>query len=449
MRNRCAGQVNAGIHKLTAGSGYLYLVRQVAAHDRTHGPESLGDYYSSKGETPGRWGGRGLAGLSAGSDNWTHRRRGPAVVGDRGLRGHRRPDEGPVRAGSSPERFGVDQATHCPRARKNSALTATTLGRPFRVNAGETELQQRLAEAYRDHNLSVGAHWNAAIDESVRAQMRTDIATEMFEEQHRRAPLDERELTGFIARGTRDQTTSVAGYDMTFTPVKSVSALYALCPEPIAKQIEECHSKAVQDALDFLQDQAAYTRIGAQASPKSTPKGSSPPSFCTAIPAPRTPGLHTHVAISNKVRARGTDGIARWYALDGRPLYASTVAASELYNSRLEAYLGQVLGMRFAARGDAREGKREVREVVGVSRELNELWSSRRAAIDAEYAVLAKKFQAAHGREPTTRSRSRCSNKPPWPPATPNTNPARWPSNAQSGAPKPSACWAATKRSTR
>lgn len=403
VRTRCAGGVNAGIHKLTAGSGYLYLVRQVAAHDRTHGPESLGDYYSSKGETPGRWGGRGLAGLAAGSENWTR-----TDSGDRlwSLEEGSEVTEDQMKAlfglGVHPNAAALTKQLIAQGARKNSALTATSLGRPFRVNAGETELQQRLALAYRDHNLSIGAHWNAAIDESLRAQMRTQIATEMFEEQHRRAPLDERELTGFIARGTRDQTTSVAGYDMTFTPVKSVSALYALCPEPIAKQIEECHSKAVQDALDFLQDQAAYTRIGAQGIAQVDTEGFITASFLHRDTRASDPGLHTHVAISNKVRARGTDGISRWYALDGRPLYASTVAASELYNSRLEAYLGQVLGMRFAARGDAREGKREVREVVGVSRELNELWSSRRAAIDAEYAVLAKKFQAAHGREPTT-----------------------------------------------
>ena len=50
-----------GLHKLTAGDGYLYLIRQVAAGDATdRGRPSLADYYSSKGETPGRWMGRGL-----------------------------------------------------------------------------------------------------------------------------------------------------------------------------------------------------------------------------------------------------------------------------------------------------------------------------------------------------------------------------------------------------
>ncbi|GAT11679.1 TrwC relaxase [Mycolicibacterium novocastrense] len=43
------------LHKLTAGDGYLYLVRQVAAADSTErGRSTLADYYSAKGESPGR-----------------------------------------------------------------------------------------------------------------------------------------------------------------------------------------------------------------------------------------------------------------------------------------------------------------------------------------------------------------------------------------------------------
>ena len=52
------------LHKLTAGDGYQYLIRQVVALDDTRrGRASLADYYSSKGETPGRWMGGGLASL--------------------------------------------------------------------------------------------------------------------------------------------------------------------------------------------------------------------------------------------------------------------------------------------------------------------------------------------------------------------------------------------------
>ena len=49
------------IHKLTAGDGYSYLTRQVAALDATDkGHTGLSDYYSQQGESPGRWLGSAL-----------------------------------------------------------------------------------------------------------------------------------------------------------------------------------------------------------------------------------------------------------------------------------------------------------------------------------------------------------------------------------------------------
>ncbi len=50
------------VHKLTAGEGYTYLTRRVAAHDATsRGFGGLGSYYSEHGEAPGVWIGRGCA----------------------------------------------------------------------------------------------------------------------------------------------------------------------------------------------------------------------------------------------------------------------------------------------------------------------------------------------------------------------------------------------------
>ena len=52
------------IHKLTAGSGYDYLTRQVAALDATaKGHVGLASYYTEHGESPGVWVGAGLAGI--------------------------------------------------------------------------------------------------------------------------------------------------------------------------------------------------------------------------------------------------------------------------------------------------------------------------------------------------------------------------------------------------
>src|SRR5215204_3537408 len=60
-----SGVVTMSIHKLTAGSGYDYLTRQVAALDATEkGHLGLASYYTERGETPGVWMGSGIAGIA-------------------------------------------------------------------------------------------------------------------------------------------------------------------------------------------------------------------------------------------------------------------------------------------------------------------------------------------------------------------------------------------------
>ena len=67
MPYRC---VTMSLHKLTAGSGYDYLTRQVAALDATDkGHLGLAAYYTERGESPGVWVGcrlDGIDGLGAG-----------------------------------------------------------------------------------------------------------------------------------------------------------------------------------------------------------------------------------------------------------------------------------------------------------------------------------------------------------------------------------------------
>ena len=56
--------VTMSIHKLTAGSGYDYLTRQVAAFDATaKGHLGLASYYAERGESPGVWVGSGMVGI--------------------------------------------------------------------------------------------------------------------------------------------------------------------------------------------------------------------------------------------------------------------------------------------------------------------------------------------------------------------------------------------------
>jgi conjugative relaxase-like TrwC/TraI family protein len=391
-----------GLHKLTAGDGYMYLLRQVAVADGTDlGHASLTDYYSSKGETPGRWMGSGLAALG---EPVSRDPADPTVAELWGV-----PEGSEVAEEQMTALFG--EGLH-PNATKitehltgmglwvDGAHAAAKLGRPFRLGANENEFTRRLRSAYGEYNETLGRATNAPLDADVRAEIRTTVAREMFTERHSRGPADERELTGFIARLSRTDTTAVAGYDLTFTPVKSVSALWALAPLEIAKTIEDCHHKAVADTLAFLESQACFSRMGTNGVAQVNTTGFIAAAFDHRDSRAGDPNLHTHVAVSNKVCAIGPDGIPRWLALDGQPLYKAKVSASELYNTLCEANLIAELGVQFAGE-QLTPGKRPVREIVGMAAELIEMWSSRRAAIEHRAGQLAKDFQGIHGREPT------------------------------------------------
>ena len=391
-----------GLHKLTAGDGYLYLLRQVAASDGTDlGRASLADYYSEKGETPGQWIGNGLAALGqpAGRDH-----NDPTVRALWSV-----PERSEVREEQMKALFGEGLHPNADKITEHlsgmglgqaGCHAAATLGRPFRVMDNENEYLRRMRSAYAEYNAALGLAANAPIEPDIRADLRTAVGRSMFSDAHGREPANDRELTGFLARQTRSQTTAVAGYDLTFTPVKSFSTLWALAPLPVAEKLLDCHHRAVADALALIEQQACFARMGAGGIAQVDTTGLIAAAFDHRDSRAGDPNPHTHVAISNKVHAIGPDGIGRWLALDGEPLHKAAVAASELYNTQLEAYLMAELGVDLAAT-DTKPGKRPVREIVGVPTELIDLWSSRRAAIDHRVGELAKAFQTEQHREPS------------------------------------------------
>jgi conjugative relaxase-like TrwC/TraI family protein len=165
----------------------------------------------------------------------------------------------------------------------------------------------------------------------------------------------------------------VAGYDLTFSPVKSVSTLWAIADKPVAAAIERAHQQAVRDALTYLEKNALFTREGAQGIRQVETRGLIATAFTHRDSRAGDPDLHTHVAVANKVQTK-VDG--KWLAIDGRLIFKATVAASETYNTRLEHHLRHALGVRFAARQGTDPRKRPIREIVGIDPALNERWSS-------------------------------------------------------------------------
>ncbi len=111
--------------------------------------------------------------------------------------------------------------------------------------------------------------------------------------------------------------------------------------------------------------------------------------------------MHTHVAISNKVQ--GPD--EKWRSLDGRTLFAAAVSVSERYNMRIEDELRSRLGVTFeegAGRGD---GRRPVREVVGMPPAILDAFSKRRHGIEQQYQELLRDYQDRHSHEPAAATR--------------------------------------------
>src|SRR3954447_10035093 len=370
------------LRKLTAGDGYSYLTRQVAAHDSTEkGHTSLADYYDEKGESPGRWMGSGLAGLSMTP--------GEAVTATQmkslfGLGMH-------PNAGAIEEQIAERGGT------RTEVESAIALGTKFLGHTTTSTFNVRVAEAFTTYNREHQQKWNAPIRPEERARIRTQIGTQMFADEHARAPQDARELSGFIAKASRQATSAVAGFDLTFSPVKSVSALWALAPREVAGDIRAAHDAAVADTFSWLEREVAHTRVGRGGARQVKVRGLVAAAFTHRDSGAGDPDLHTHVAVSNKVQAE--DG--RWLALDGRLLYAAKVAASEHYNTRIEAELVSRLGVEFAERDDATPGKLPVREIRGVSTTVLRFWSRRRADIKTRQAELAAEFQKTFGRPPT------------------------------------------------
>src|SRR5829696_2048789 len=276
---------------------------------------------------------------------------------------------------------------------------AARLGAPFKiVNGVVSPFRLEVAKRIGAIQTAAGLPGDAPLPAADRARVRTEVAREFFRAKHGREPVDARELAGQITKDSRPRTQTVAGYDLTFSPVKSVSTLWAIAEPAVAAVIEQAHQAAVRDALAFIENHALFTRTGTQGIRQVNVRGLVATAFVHRDSRAGDPDLHTHVAVANKVQT--LDG--RWLSIDGRVLFKANVAASETYNTALEQqHLRDSLGVRFAERSGTDPAKRPIREIIGVDPRLNQRWSTRRAHINTRRSELAIQFQQDHGRPPT------------------------------------------------
>lgn len=277
---------------------------------------------------------------------------------------------------------------------------------------------QRAIEAHFKKNVAPSLHaqrdgsteFLRAVDEEVRRfrdtkhtdptaeemkEIRHRVGAVLYRQQHGVEPSD-KQLVAFIARESKPKSNSVAGFDMVFTPPKSVSLAWGLGDKTLREGVQKAHEAAIADVVKFLEDQVVMTRRGRNGVRQIDIEGGLiATKFRHWDSRSGDPNLHDHLVISNRVK--GSDG--QWSAIDGRTLFQWNVAASELYNAKLAEHLEQTLGLVCVP--DATKSELSpVMEIAGINREMVEEFSSRRSEISAELDRLKAEYFEAHGHAP-------------------------------------------------
>ena len=275
------------------------------------------------------------------------------------------------------------------------AIIAAYLKEHVRAGMSESQLERVRDEAIAAARLGRAFPAYEALDSfAIRVQRRLAV----IQEETGRAPTEAEAKKVKVAEARR-QRAAVAGFDLVFSPVKSAALLWALDERPwVRDAVRTAHEAAVAEALALVEEHAAFTRTGSGGVAQVETSGLVAAAFEHWDSRAGDPNLHTHVAVSSKVQGKDE----KWRALDARPLYAMTVAASEAYNTAFEAHLTALLGVTFTPRPDTAAGREPVREIAGVPPTVITYFSRRRAAIEGRYAELVRDYRAAHGHDPGT-----------------------------------------------
>lgn len=326
---------------MSAGDGYKYLLKTVAAADGDRPLSTpLTRYYMEEGTPPGRWLGAGVAALG----------KGEIQVGDR----------------VSEDQLHLLMGTGC------DPITGDNLGLAFPAHKSQEErIEARIAEL--EPTMTPGAKGEA-------------VAQIVAEE---------------TARSTRR---AVAGFDFTFSIPKSASVVWAVADAEVQALIGEAHHRAVAEVVAFMEREVAATRTGATAGDGAVAQVDVTGLIATAFDhfdsRAGDPHLHTHVVISNKAKTV-LDG--KWRSLDGRPMHAAVVALSELHEAVFADHMTRTFGVSWEAREMGRY-RNPAGAITGVPEELIAEFSTRARHIDAETDHLIAEYVALHGRRPTPAS---------------------------------------------
>ncbi len=242
------------IRRMSLGSGFHYLMRSVATGDGAKVPRSgLASYYADSGTPPGIFLGAGRASLGEGAGV----PRGSAVSEEQLWR-----------------MLGM-----CA-----DPITGLPLGQaPNRANRSlATRIKERIG----------------AINPSLTDAERTDLIASITAEEEARQP---------------HLRPPVAGFDLTFSPSKSISVAWALADAETRKVIVDCHRRAIEVVLAYAEREVFFSRSGPQGIIQEDVEGVVAGAFTHWNSRSGDPQLHDHVVVLNRAKSV-SDG--KWRTLD-------------------------------------------------------------------------------------------------------------------------------------
>jgi conjugative relaxase-like TrwC/TraI family protein len=167
------------------------------------------------------------------------------------------------------------------------------------------------------------------------------------------------------------------GFDLTFSAPKSVSILYGVGGDDLARATRDEHDAAVRQALGYMERHACWTRRGHGGRKLLQGNGLTVALFRHRSSRAGDPQLHTHAVVANSTQAHG-----RVTALDGRAIYAHARTAGFLYQAALRAEITRRVGVEWEP---VEHGMAEIR---GMHPDVRAHFSRRRNEIEERMQTL-------------------------------------------------------------
>lgn len=291
---------------------------------------------------------------------------------------------------------------------------------------GELVDRAEFEELYGTHvNPRSGEHLGRAM---YKFKAEDDIYHDLLAAEPYASEVRKAELRSQARRLTRR---AVPYFDFTMSMSKDISLIYGSLlakehkarqegdPEAAAQWAEKAAKVpaaiewAREQMMDYLQDEAGYTRTGGHRGSSGAESSSELgkfegahdwlyASFFQHTSRDGDPQLHIHNLVLNKVPLMKDGEVEKWLTIDAKVAYSMRRAAAAVAAAELEARLSADLGIVWEPRPDGNG-----RQIAGVSQAMMDLFSHRRQTIKAEAAKLAAEREAVWGKAPTARQMDR------------------------------------------